>query len=64
MQQFFDRKALDALLRQLQEMSAERGMLLHFVSARELVNIVHALEADLAGYVPDWRDFRYISCLT
>lgn len=32
---------------------------LHYVTARELANIVHAAEADLPGSPDDHRDFRY-----
>jgi hypothetical protein len=37
------------------------GFHFHYVTARELVNIVHAAEAGKTGNPADYRDFRYIS---
>ncbi len=39
------------------------GFHFHYVTARELVNIVHAAEAGKAGNPGDYRDFRYTSRL-
>lgn len=36
----------------------------HYVTARQLVNIVHAAEAGKTGNPSDYRDFRYLSRLT
>jgi hypothetical protein len=41
--------------------SAHRGFQYHYVTARELVNIVHAAEAGHSGNPSDFRDFRYTS---
>ena len=38
---------------------ADRNLRFHYVSARELVNIVHAAEAGCAGDPGEYRDFRY-----
>ena len=38
---------------------AERGVRVHFVSARELTNIVHAAEAGCVGDPSEYRDFCY-----
>lgn len=38
---------------------ADRNLRFHYVSARELVNIVHAAEAGCTGSPGGYRDFRY-----
>ena len=43
--------------------AAHPGFQYHYVTARELVNIVHAAEAGKTGNPADYRDFRYISRL-
>jgi hypothetical protein len=43
--------------------AAHPGFQFHYVTARELVNIVHAAEAGKTGNPGDYRDFRYISRL-
>lgn len=41
--------------------AAHPGFHYHYVTARELVNIVHAGEAGMAGNPGDYRDFQYTS---
>jgi hypothetical protein len=41
--------------------AAHPGFHFHYVTARELVNIVHAAEAGKTGNPADYRDFRYTS---
>ena len=49
-----------AFHRTLAEMAAENEAIrFHYVSARELVNIVHAAEAGHSGDPGQFRDFRY-----
>ena len=43
--------------------AAHPGFHYHYVTPRELVNIVHAAEAGKTGNPGDYRDFRYISRL-
>jgi hypothetical protein len=43
--------------------AAHPGFRYHYVTARELVNIVHAAEAGEAGNPGDYRDFFYTSRL-
>ena len=43
--------------------AAHRGFHFHYVTARELVNIVHAAEAGKTGNPGDYRDFLYTSRL-
>jgi hypothetical protein len=43
--------------------TAHPGFHFHYVTARELVNIVHAAEAGKTGNPGDYRDFRYTSRL-
>jgi len=43
--------------------AAHPGFHFHYVTARELVNIVHAAEAGKTGNPDDFRDFRYHSRL-
>lgn len=43
--------------------AAHPGFHFHYVTARELVNIVHAAEAGKTGNPGDYRDFRFISQL-
>jgi hypothetical protein len=59
MQMFFDEKGLETLLALLASTAAEMGASLHFVSAREMVNIVHALEEGCGEEVGRMRDWRY-----
>jgi hypothetical protein len=59
MQMFFDEKGLEALLVQLTSVAEEMGTALHFVSAREMVNIVRALEEGTAAEFGGMMDWRY-----
>jgi len=43
--------------------AAHPGLHFHYVTARELVNIVHAAEAGKTGNPAEFRDFRYTSRL-
>jgi hypothetical protein len=43
--------------------AAHPGFHFHYVTARELVNIVHAAEAGETGNPGGYRDFRYASRL-
>jgi hypothetical protein len=43
--------------------AAHPGFHFHYVTARELVNIVHAAEAGKTGNPSEYRDFRYVSRL-
>jgi hypothetical protein len=43
--------------------AAHPGFRFHYVTARELVNIVHAAEAGKTGDPAEFRDFRYVSRL-
>jgi hypothetical protein len=43
--------------------AANPGFHFHYVTARQLVNIVHAAEAGKAGSPGDYRDFLYTSRL-
>lgn len=57
-QMFFDGTAA-AFHREMLHWCAETGDELHYVSARELVNLVHAAEAGVEGSPEDFRNFRY-----
>ncbi len=43
----------------IQRMALERGFRLHYVSAREMVNILHAAEDEHSGDAGAWRDYLY-----
>lgn len=43
----------------LTAMAAHAGFRLHYVSAREMVNILHAAEDGHGGNAGDWRDYIY-----
>jgi len=56
---FLEGGGLAGLLGTLTEVCAEQGLLLHFVTAREMVNVILGLEQGLpAG--SDFSDFRYV----
>jgi hypothetical protein len=38
---------------------AEKGLRLHYVTAREMVNIIHAAEDGRDGNPGAYRDYRY-----
>jgi hypothetical protein len=40
-------------------MARDRGFRLHYVSAREMVNILHAAEDGHGGDAGPWRDYIY-----
>jgi len=44
---------------QIQQMASEIGFRLHYVSAREMVNIIHAAEDGHTGNAGCWRDYHY-----
>jgi len=44
---------------QIQEFALNQGIRLHYVSAREMVNILHAAEDGHVGDAGDWRDYVY-----
>jgi hypothetical protein len=48
---------------QLMEKYKNKNFRLHYVTARELVNIVHAAEAGRSGNAGEYRDYRYHSPL-
>ncbi len=41
------------------EWAKERDHVLHYVTAREMANVIHAVEAGATGFVPSMLDFRY-----
>ena len=43
----------------IQQMARDRGFRLHYVSAREMVNVLHAAEDGHGGDAGPWRDFIY-----
>lgn len=43
----------------IQRLAAERGFRLHYASAREMVNILHAAEDGRSGDAGAWRDYVY-----
>lgn len=47
--------------RQLAEMAERQGFRLHYVSAREMTNIILAAEDGKVGNAGEWRDYRYQS---
>lgn len=62
MKMFFDQDGGEKLLSYMQRYCSEMNARLHFVSAREMVNVVHSLEctADSSSCEVD-LDFRYIA---
>jgi hypothetical protein len=57
---FFDRGGLSLLLSNLTEICEEEDLLLHFVSAREMVNVILGLESG-SSLQEDLTGFRYIT---
>lgn len=43
----------------IEQMARDRGFRLHYVSAREMVNILHAAEDGHGGDAGPWRDYIY-----
>lgn len=56
--QFLQRGGLATLLESLIEICAERGLFLHFVTAREMVNVILAMESGNPSH-ENLTDFRY-----
>ena len=58
MEFFFDKGGLDALYSNLERLSSENGNFLHYVSARNMFNIVKGLEENKDAQPQDLYDFR------
>jgi hypothetical protein len=52
-------EAMAGFHRSLGEFCLNSGIRLHYVTARELVNVVHAAEDGHSGNAGDYRDHRY-----
>ncbi len=53
------RGGLDRLLDAVERTAADRGLALHYMTAREAVNVIRAAEAGRTGNPEDYRDFLY-----
>lgn len=62
MKALFDKNGFERLFEGLAEISEQKGIKLHYLSARETANMVLALESGLTNYPPEMRNFRYVSC--
>jgi len=59
MQRLFDHGNLAALFSILTEKAEKDGFSLHFVSARQMANVIHALEDGNSAWNPKLLDYRY-----
>jgi hypothetical protein len=46
-------------MRRFHELLVHQDFQLHYVTAREMVNIIHAAEDGKTGSPGAWRDYRY-----
>jgi len=59
MLRLFEKGNLGELFAGMEKKCSERGAQLHYVSARQMVNVIHALESGVDKWSPDLLDFRY-----
>lgn len=59
MKMLFDDGGFDSLFYGLEEIAVKRNIRLHYVSAREMVNIITAAETGMTDYVPHLRESPY-----
>lgn len=60
MQRLFDMHNYEELFSLLEEMANRANAKLHYVSARQMVNVVHALEDGLSDWDPILLDYQYV----
>lgn len=62
MRMFFDKGGMGKLLELLKAQGQEMGAAVHFVSAREMGNVIHAIEVGEADQINIYRNARFSGC--
>lgn len=59
MERLFEKNNLNYLFTELQKKAAEENAQLHYVSARQMANVIHAIEDGVETWNKDLLDYRY-----